>query len=353
MGKKATSMADLMASYKPEVKTLHKSDILEGTITKLTSAEILVDIGAKTEAVVLEKEKNSLRILLNTLKVGDKVTVSVLNPESDLGNPVVSLRRFMEERLWGDLETKRSQKQALDGVVNDSTKGGFLITAGGIAGFLPNSQVSFSQNPEDLIGQSIKVAIIEVNKSDRRVIFSQKATVNASDFEDAIKGLAKGQKVQAKITNTAPFGIFTVIDNSGKKVEGFIHQSEISWESGEMQLDKFKKGETLDAEITGFDKENKRVSLSLKRLTEDPFEKNVKTLSIDAKATGTVKKVSSLGVTVELAKGVEGLIKKEKLPPNSKYLVGDELDVTVSEIDMDRRRVIVSPVLKEKPIGYR
>jgi ribosomal protein S1 len=138
---KATSMADLMASHKPDVKPLHKGDNLEGTITKLTSGEILVDIGAKTEAQVLEKDRNSLRILLSALKVGDKVTVQILNPESDQGNSVVSLRRFMEERLWRDLESKKSQNLILDANVNDSTKGGFLVSAGGIAGFLPNSQV--------------------------------------------------------------------------------------------------------------------------------------------------------------------------------------------------------------------
>lgn len=346
-------MADLMASYKPDVRTLHKGEIIEGTITKLTASEILVDIGAKTEAVVLEKEKSSLRVLLSSLKVGDKVNIQVLNPESDQGNPVVSLRRFMEDRIWGDLEAKKNKKEVIEATVNDSTKGGFLVTGAGIAGFLPNSQVSFSDNPDDLIGKTIKVAVLEINKQDRRIIFSQKATVNAADFEEAIKGLSQGQKISAKVTNTAPFGVFVVIDNNGRKVEGFIHQSEISWESSEGQSDSYKKGDVIEAKISGFDKENKRVSLSLKRLTEDPFSQNVKSLSIDSKTTGTVKKVSSIGVTIELPNGVEGLIKKEKIPPGTTYVSGDSVEVTVSEIDIDRRRVIVSPVLKEKPIGYR
>lgn len=346
-------MADLMASYKPDVKTLHKGDIVEGTITKLTSGEILVDIGAKTEAIVLEKEKGSLKVLLSSLKVGDKVNVQILNSESDQGNAVVSLRRFMEERVWHDLEEKKNQQAVLDGVVHDSTKGGFLISAGGISGFLPNSQVSYSENPEELVGETIKVAVIEINKSDKRVIFSQKATVKDSDFEETIKGLSKSQKVEAKVTNTAPFGVFAVIENNGKRVEGFVHQSEISWNSADGQTANFKKGDKFEAEITGFDKENKRVSLSMKRLTKDPFEENVKSLSVDSKTKGTVSKVSSMGVTLALENGAEGLIKKEKIPPGSTYNMDDTVEVTVSEIDSARRRVIVSPVLTAKPIGYR
>lgn len=349
---KATSMADLMASYKPDVKSLHKGENLEGTITKLTSGEILVDIGAKTEAQVLEKDRNALKILLSTLKEGDKVTVQILNPESDQGNSVVSLRRFMEERLWRDLEAKKSQNIVLDATVNDSTKGGFLVSAGGIAGFLPNSQVSFSQNPEELIGKTVKVAVIEINKTDKRIIFSQKATVKAEDFEASVSGLSRGQSIKAKVTNTAPFGVFVILDNSGKKLEGFVHQSELSWE-GENATDKFKKGDEIDAQVTGFDKDNKRVSLSIKRLSEDPFDKNVKSLSVDGKTKGTVKKVSSLGVMLTLESGAEGLIKKEKIPPGTTYNPGDEVEVTVSEIDSSRRRVIVSPVLTAKPIGYR
>lgn len=100
----ATSMAELMAKSKTSIKSFKKGENVEGVVTKLTSSEILVDIGAKTEAVVLEKDKGILHSLLNTLKVGDKVSVSVLNPESDQGNPVVSLRRFIDERLWGGLE---------------------------------------------------------------------------------------------------------------------------------------------------------------------------------------------------------------------------------------------------------
>ena len=119
--KKATSMADLMKSVNSNFIVPRKGESLEGTITKLTSSEILVDIGAKTEATVLEKDKRLLKNLLNQLKVGDKVTVSVLNPESDMGNSVVSLRRFAEDRVWVELEDLFKKKQKLEIEITDFT----------------------------------------------------------------------------------------------------------------------------------------------------------------------------------------------------------------------------------------
>ena len=107
---KPQTMEELLAAHKTQFVKVSKGEILTGTVTKLTSSEILVDIGAKTEALVLEKDKNNMRSLLSSLKLGDKVTVSVLNPESDYGNPVVSLRRFNDERIWKQLDVLLKNK---------------------------------------------------------------------------------------------------------------------------------------------------------------------------------------------------------------------------------------------------
>src|SRR3989344_6235652 len=119
-------MAELMAKHQSSIRSFKKGEIVSGTITKLTASEILVDIGAKTEAVVLENDKNILQSLLNSLKVEDKVNVTVLNPESEEGNPVVSLRKFIDQRLWAELEKLQDDETVLEVTVNDLTKGGFL-----------------------------------------------------------------------------------------------------------------------------------------------------------------------------------------------------------------------------------
>ncbi len=354
-GGKATSMADLMAKQTTNLVTFHKSDNIQGIITKLTSNEILVDIGSKTEAVVLEKDRNILKSLLRFLKVGDKVTVSILNPESDMGNPVVSLRRFIEERLWEGLEEKRNEKTVFEAKIDESTRGGFMVTTSeGLSGFLPNSQISLMSGADSMVGKSIKVSIHELNRSLHKVVFSQKATVVIKDFENATSGLKRGDSISATVSNVAPFGVFVLIKNGQNNVEGFIHSSEVSWESVQGDLPQmFKQGASITAQITGFDNESRRVNLSIKRLTADPFEDKVKGYKVDQKIKGSIKKISSIGIIVDLGDNVEGIIKKDKVPPNIDYKTGDELDATISEVDLKRHRVILAPVLMEKPIGYR
>ncbi|MDE2589766.1 MAG: hypothetical protein KGL95_08900, partial [Patescibacteria group bacterium] len=124
---KATSMAELMAKHTSPFVTVHKGDVVKGTITKLTPSEILLDINAKTEAVVLEKDRNLVRALMSMLKVGDIVDAQVLNPESETGNTVVSLRRFIDEKLWEHLGKLQKDHEKVDVTVKAQTKGGYLV----------------------------------------------------------------------------------------------------------------------------------------------------------------------------------------------------------------------------------
>ncbi len=172
---KATTMADLMRSAKTDFVTPRKGDVVSGIITKLTRSEILIDINAKTEGVVLEKDRQILSSILSSIEVGDKVMVSVLNPEGELGNPVVSLRRFIDDIVWEKLRSLQKNKEVLEVTVDSITKGGFLVTTqNGISGFLPNSHASTLENPQNLIGKNIKTVILELNRELHKIIFSQK-----------------------------------------------------------------------------------------------------------------------------------------------------------------------------------
>lgn len=352
---KATTMADLMKSAQTNFVKVSKGETLIGTVTKLTSSEILVDIGAKTECSVLEKDKRILRSLLGSLKLGDKVSVYILNAESDFGNPVVSLRRFNDDRVWGKLEELQKKKEQIEIVVDEATKGGFLVsTKDGASGFLPNSQSVFLENPQGLIGKTIKATVIELNRQAKKIIFSQKQGGSSKDFDDAIKSLKQGEKITTTISNVAPFGIFTLIKTKeGTAVEGFVHISEVSWEKIAEIPETFKQGDIIEAQILHFDKDSQRINLSIKQLMKDPFEEKLKSYKPEQKVTGTVSKVLSSGVLVNLSEGIEGFIKKEKIPPTMKLNEGSSINATVAEVDTRKHRVILVPVLTEKPIGYR
>src|SRR3989344_588378 len=360
----ATSMADLMkkvAANKTPFVSPHKGDMLIGTITKLTSSEILVDINAKTEAVVLEKERNIMNKILSSYKVGDKVNVQILNPESDFGYPVVSLRRSVGDITWDRLAKLQKSQEPVELNLDMATKGGFLVTTSdGISGFLPNSHTSSLENPQGLIGRKIKVIVLENNRELNKIIFSQKQAMGPADFQKLIKDLKVGQKMDAVVSNVVPFGVFLSIPvgdstptGAGKLAEGFIHISEISWENIENLMDLYKTGDKITGVVLGFDKESRRVNLSLKRLLVDPFEKKLSEFTIDKKLKAKITKIISTGVLLDLGDNITGMIKKEKIPVKTTYKEGQEVDVTVSNVDKRRHRVEVAPVLTAKPIGYR
>ena len=349
------TMAELMAGQKSSLVAPHKGDKVTGTISKLTPSEILVDINAKTEAVVLEKDKSMLHKILSSVKVGDKVTVAILNPEGDLGNPVVSLRKFIGDIVWEKLLRLQKDQEVLEITVNGATKGGFLVTTlDGISGFLPNSHISTLENPQALIGKNIKTVVFELNRELHKIIFSQKQALGVHDFKKYIQDLKIGQIIEAIISNIASFGIFLSIPvKETTFVEGFIHLSEVSWDNISNLGASFEVSQKIKAVITGFDEDSRRVNLSIKRLTADPLEQKLKEYPIDKKIKGKVIKIISGGVLLDLGDGVSGIIKKDKTPPNVFYEEGLLVDVIVSKIDKKRHRIELTPVLLDKPIGYR
>ena len=320
----------------------------------------MVDLGAKTEAEIMEKDKNIFRTILGMFKVGDTVEVNVLNPESETGQPVVSLRRYLGNLAWTKLEELQKSREIIEVNISEVGKAGYVVsTSFGITGFLPQSHTSFA-SADNLVGQKINASILEINRIDNKVIFSQKVKMTDEEFNKATKGFKLNQKVEVTVSNVTPFGLFVSMDThsagsgqAGSAIEGFIHISEIAWEKVDDLASLYAAGDKMQAVIIRFDKESKRINLSVKKLTEDPFEKTAKQFSMDKKVSGRVKKVEDSGVTIALAEGIDGFIKKEKIPPTVSYAVDQEITVTVSEHDKRRHRIIVTPVLKEKPIGYR
>lgn len=351
----ATTMADLMKSAKAPLVAPHKGNQISGIITKLSRSEIIVDINAKSEAVVLEKDRKILSKILSLLKVGDKVVVTVLNPEGDLGNPVVSIRKFIDDLSWEKLSSLRKDQKVIEVIVTAATKGGFLVTTkDGVSGFLPNSHSSTLENPQTLIGKNIKTVIFELNRELHKIIFSQKQVLGIDDFKGYVKDLKVGQKIDAIISNITLFGIFLSIPVGGSTfAEGFVHLSEVSWERISDIPQNFKVSQKIKAVIIGFNEDSRRIDLSIKRLTVDPWEQKLEEYSIDKKIKGEVVEITSAGVILDLGVGFVGIIKKDKVPPSVSYKEGMFLDVVVSSIDKKRHRVVLTPVLLEKPIGYR
>jgi small subunit ribosomal protein S1 len=203
--------------------------------------------------------------------------------------------------------------------------------------------------------------IAELNRETRKLIVSQKQVLGQADFDAYVKQLKIGQKIDAIISHITSFGLFVNLPikvKSGEEtfLDGRIHISEVAWEKVTDLAGMFTVGESIEAIITGIDIAGKRIDLSIKRLTVDPYEEELKKIVIDQKVTGEVTKITETGVSVILSgkdSEVEGFIRKESIPPTQTYAVGQHVTMTVSDIDIKRHRVYLSPILLDKPLMYR
>ena len=354
-----SAMAQLLAKHQNKFVTLKKGESIKAKITKLTPNEILVDAGAKTEAVVMERDKRIVRTIMQQFKVGDTVEVNVLNPESESGQSIVSLRRYLGNMAWEKLEELQKNSDQLEVTIKDVSKAGYVVdTAFGISGFLPQSHVSFTQdglNP----GQTVKARVLELNRPDNKVIFSQKKMMSEEEFSILSKQFKAGEKINVTVSTVTPFGLYVTLPkvkgvSEGNDVEGFIHISEASWEKVGDLGELFAPGDEIEAVLTRFDSETRRISLSIKRLTADPFETLIEKYPVDTKVRGTVTAIEDGDVIFSFGtEGAEGVLRKDKIPPTTTYTEGQEVNLTIADHDKRKHRILVSPVLLEKPMGYR
>ncbi|RJP47396.1 MAG: S1 RNA-binding domain-containing protein [Armatimonadetes bacterium] len=348
----ARTMAELMAGAGKSMTSLQKGAIIEGIVKKLTPQEILLDIGFKSDALVIEYDKKNLENLLAVIKVGDRVKASVISCESEDGYPVVSLRRMLEDSIYHDLEEKYSKGGTVEVEITDSTKGGFFVaTEKGIKGFLPASQVL---DEKDLLGKKISVQVIELDRKNKRVIFSQKANIYTTSQAGMEKYVKKGEVVETQVSNVSPYGVYVTMSPAPEVIiEGFIHISEVSHQRIENLQELYKKGDKIKAEVLEVDKDSRRVNLSVKRLEKDIFEDVKNKYQKEQKVKGVISEVRLRGVTLEIEPGIFGFIPASKLPSQTVYKTGETIDVEVSDFDMKRHVIVVTPVLKEKPMLYR
>lgn len=355
----ATSMADLMAKHSSTFTALHRGDVVKAKVSKVTPTEILLEVGSKTEAVVMEKDRKIMKHLVSLLKVGDTVEAMVLNPESDMGYPMMSLRHFAGDKTWTLLEELLKSQEKVDVMVTEATKGGFLVeSTTGVSGFLPNSHLSPNTDVNEIVGTHIKAAIVDLNRQQNKVIFSEKGIMTTDDFKKATGTLKEGEKITGTISGVTSFGLFVTLPvGSEKYLDGLVHISEVSWERMTDLSQDFAVGQEVSVMVIGFDADNKRVDLSIKRLSIDPFKAISDAYPAEKKVTGTISAITDQGVEIALPPiagvKVDGMIRKDKISPNTKYEVGQEVTATVVQIDSKKRKVLLTPVLKEKPLMYR
>ncbi|OGG35909.1 hypothetical protein A2363_01535 [Candidatus Gottesmanbacteria bacterium RIFOXYB1_FULL_47_11] len=356
------TMEELLAQTSYTLKGVKKGDVVEGKITRVSPREITIDIGGKTEGVVIDRELETYRDMLQSLKAGDTVVAQVIVAENDRGQSVLSLRRSIFEKRWKTLSDKKESGEMVEVILKEPVRGGILVDYGGLRGYIPQSQLdqSLVKQMDKITNRRIQTKIVEVDRETNRLVFSQRAVTDGENLikqKEILSALTVGDDVQATITGVVPFGAFAKIkvtkDGVEHEVEGLIHISEIAWEKVEDVNQYLKTDDAIKVKVIGIDVATGKLTLSLKQLLPDPWEHVLDMFEKDSAVKGKVSRVSPYGIFVTLSPGVEGLIHISKVTPGEEPKNGQEIQCIIEDIKPDQRKISLSMALTEKPIGYR
>lgn len=356
-----TSMAELLALSGSSIKSFQRNQVVEAAISGIDSQSITLEIGGKSEGVVVGSCFDEVKGFLKNLKVGDRVRALVIEPEGPDGLVRLSLRHYVANAVWNKLDEAKSQSHELIVLGKNVTENGVIVELfGGLIGFIPISQIGKDalKDINSLVNSRFKVKVIEVERSKNRVVLSERAVSEKADialYGQAVKHLVEDKIYQGRVTQVTNFGAFVEIKVLvGKKhipVEGLVHVSELSWEKIDDPNDLIFKGDEVKVKV--IELRDGKLSLSIKQAVKDPWGTIEEKYSPEQRVKGKVVKKSGFGVFVLLEPGVEGLIHMTKIPPGTDLVKGQEVDCYIEEINKDGHRLSLGLVLTAKPVGYK
>jgi small subunit ribosomal protein S1 len=356
-GENQNSMEDLLQeSLSLEFPTA--GEIRKGFIATLRENEILVSIGTKSEGVISGRELEQIPDEeREALVIGQEIPVYVIAPEDQNGNVVLSYVRAREERDWDEVEQLLESSQAYDSKIVGYNKGGLIVPIGQLRGFVPASQISLlrrpgaNENPEQrytrMIGEPMKVRVIEVDRSRRRLILSERLALQETreTLKDRLlDGLAEGDVRKGRVTSLADFGAFVNIDGA----DGLVHLSEISWDRIQHPNEVLKVGDEVQVKVISVDRDRKRIGLSIRQLLQDPWMRKVGELKEGMLVEGTITHLTKFGAFARIGDDIEGLIHVSELSeqrighPKEVVKEGDVLTLRIIKVDPERRRIGLS-----------
>jgi small subunit ribosomal protein S1 len=343
------TMDELLAGAEGQQVML--GDTVEGAVISVKKHEILVDLGARGVGLVPRREVSFGK----QLEIGEVVSASVVDTEMKDGLVLLSLRKAVKDKGWDEIVRAFEAGEIVEIVPFDANRGGLLVEYEGIRGFLPVSQLSAEHYPRvgsadkdeiqqrlnGLVGQTIRVRILDANKKDNKLIFSEKEAIRDGLAERFAK-LTVGDVVRGVVTGVVDFGVFVNVDG----IEGLIHISEISWERVSNPSDYVKVGEIVEAKIIAIDKD--RLSLSMKQLTADPWLSEVAQFDKGDKVEGTITRITPFGAFVQISPAVEALVHVSELgegndvDPEKVFTLNERKVFKVLDIDKEGRKISLS-----------
>ena len=330
-------------------------EFIDGKVIQIQNNRILVDLGGITTGIISGKESHDSAGTVKTLQLGDQVTTYILDEENEDGLAVLSLRKASQQKTWERFIHSYDNNEAITVTASEANKGGLLLNIDGIKGFIPVSQLAPLHYPrvngadsgqilvrlQKLIGVPLLVKILNLDKESGKLILSERAA-ELEERASALEKLEVGQKIKGKISGIVNFGIFVTFEG----LEGLVHISEIAWGHVKDPNHHGKLGDKLEVLVIG--KENDKISLSMKRLTPDPWVEATKKYKVGNVIKGEINRITPFGAFVKLDDEINGLIHVSEISeteisdPSEVLKVGDTIEAKIINIDPDEHRVGLS-----------
>ena len=363
--KEENNKSDIMAGVleaMEDFKPLKRGQIISGTVVTMTDEGALVNVWHKSEGLIPRNEMRTIEDQ-DVLDDCNTVTVMVIRGESYDSPAVLSLDKMSHQRGWKRLVEAQIAQERIKGRIVGVNKGGFLVDTENIQGFVPLSQIvtltkeqmqklrkgewNHNDAATELVGKELELVVMDADHVRSRVIMSEREADRQVQDErrtKIVETLTEGQTITGKVTRISEYGAF--IDMGG--LAGLLHISEMAWVPDREITDLVTVGQEVTVYILGVDKENKRVSLSLKRLSEEPWEKINEKYKVGDVVDAEITKITDFGAFARLDGMIEGLIHISELSNENVRDVtdivnsGDKVKVKILSIEFERRRLGLS-----------
>lgn len=339
-----SSAMEAMLSQALQESKFKNGSIIEGTISAVKGDDVFIDIGYKSEGSVSASEFGDDA----SVKVGDKVTVMLVQLENEkTGMVELSKRRADEKIRWEKILERYVEGCVVTGTIKSAVRGGLLVAIDDVEAFLPGSQVEVApvKELEPYVGQTYDFKVIKISNERRNLIVSRRELIEGTLAEkkaELLGSLQKGEVRKGRVKNITDFGAFIDLDG----LDGLLHITDMSWGRVKHPAEMLKVGEELDVMVLDVDRDRERVSLGLKQTTDNPWNTIQEQFPVGARVAGKVVNLAAYGAFIEIAPGVEGLVHisefswtKRVARASDVLNIGDEVQVVVLSVDIDNQKI--------------
>src|SRR5260221_4795315 len=365
------TIAELLEEAEQEERAfrpLRSGETVEGTVAGITGDEVLVDLGGRSAGVLSLREASASQP--EPLQIGDAVFALVVHPEGPQGHAVLSLRRARGAKRWQELAEKEKSGEVVTAPVVEANRGGVVVDVG-VRGFVPLSQLASlraldrpaegDQVPDavrSLVGKDLTLKVIEVDQKRNRLILSEKAATQELRRQKKARAAAElhvGDVLDGAVTHVTGFGLFVDVGVE----DGLVHRSEITWDKGVNPMTVHQVGDAVRVVVTAIDPDKERISLSIKRLANDPWTRVGAEFAQGGTYDAEITRLMPFGAFARIGEGVEGLVHVSEVAAHlvaetsHSVQVGNKVRVKVVGIDQERRRLSLSIRQADGPNSQR